>query len=136
MGATGSLEGTSALLAGGAAAARSFRGLPAGFAAPQRRILRRLAHDDLRSILQLVKSSDRQGTSGFNSLYLRHRSVRHTGRDGGDGGGLVRTDHIDKSPLGVALNGWRRNQRNVVKRIDEQAGIHELARKQGAIRVG
>src|SRR6516225_11945750 len=131
MGATGSLERTSALLARGAAA-RNFRGLPAGLAAPLRRILRRLAHDDLRSILQLVKSSDRQGTSGFNSLYLRHRSVRHTGRDGGDGGGLVRTDHIDKSPLGVALNGWRRNQRNVAQRIHEQAGIHELARKQGA----
>src|SRR5215469_6183199 len=98
MGATDSLERTSAFLARGAAPARSFRGLPAGLAAPLRRILRRLAHDDLRSILQLVKSSDRQGASGFNSLYLRHRSVRHTGRDGADGGGLVRTDHIDKGP--------------------------------------
>src|SRR5215469_8541268 len=117
MGATDSLRRTSTLLAR-SAAARSFRGLPAGLAASLRSTLRWLAHSDLRSILQLVESIDRHRVSGVNSLDLRHRSVGRAQCDGMDGGRLVRTDYIDECPLGVSLNCGSRNQRDVMKCID------------------
>ncbi len=87
-------------------------------------------HRYLGPVLQPVKAADRHHFVRLDAVNGLRIAIGHTGLMVAELRRVVGLHHVDECALGVALNGGRGYQRGIVLRLNQQARVHELVRKQ------